>query len=67
MVKKNYVVPASNEARTRLRASLLAGSIGGNPSGSGTNGTVTSGGTPGTAQGSDGQEFVPARSRSSID
>jgi hypothetical protein len=26
MVKKNYVAPASNEACTRLRASLLVGS-----------------------------------------
>lgn len=44
MVKKSYVAPASDEARTRLRASLLAGSINGtgiatnpsDPSGTGT-------------------------------
>lgn len=40
MVKKSYVAPASDEARTRLRASLLAGSIGSNPSGPGNTGRV---------------------------
>ena len=70
MVKKSYVMPVSNETRTRLRTGLLAGSntgIASNPSGSDTNGKFTAGGTAGTSQGSDGPEFVPARSRSSID
>lgn len=65
MVKKNYVAPASNEARTRLRATLLAGSIGGNPSGTGANGKIVSGqGDPTTQTGSEGPEFAPARQRS---
>ena len=61
MVKKNYVAPASNEARTRLRTTLLAGSIGGNQ-------LKPVDGAPSTQTDADGEEsFVPARTRSSID
>ena len=64
MVKKSYVMPVSNETRTRLRASLLAGSFGSNPS-DGTAGTLKPGqGDPTTQTGSEGEEFVPARQRS---
>lgn len=65
MVKKNYVAPATNESRTKLRATILAGSltgtgIGSNPTGGGNTGTVPVGGEPGTQ----GDTFAPARQRS---
>ena len=58
MVKKSYVMPVSNETRTRLRTTLLAGSIGGNQ-------LKPADGAPSTQTDADGEEtFVPARQRS---
>ena len=68
MVKKSYVMPVSNETRTRLRTGLLAGSN--TPTfGSGTTTDPITGGNnsgvgaPGTEQGGE----VRRRSVSSID
>ena len=67
MVKKNYVAPATNESRTKLRATILAGSggtgIGTNPTGGEGNGTIT-GGTGSGEPGTQGDTFAPARQRS---
>lgn len=69
MVKKNYLAPAANEARTKLRTTILAGSTpgigaGSNPGGSETTGTVGTG-DPITGDG----PITPARQRaaSSLD
>jgi len=53
MVKKSYVAPAANEARTKLRATILAGSTpgigaGSDPVGGGNTGSVGQGGNAGT-------------------
>ena len=66
MVKKSYVMPVSNETRTRLRTGLLAGSN--TPTfGSGTTTDPITGGAgvgaPGTEQGGE----VRRRSVSSLD
>lgn len=72
MVKKSYVAPASNEARTRLRASLLAGStgnsgIGADPSAPATTGTVTPGSGSPIDDGKGGLGDARRRSVSSLD
>lgn len=72
MVKKSYVAPASNEARTRLRASLLAGStgnsgIGADPSAPGTSGEITNNGATPINNGSGGIGDARRRSVSSLD
>ena len=71
MVKKSYVMPVSNETRTRLRTGLLVGSgntgIGADPSAPATTGTVTpSTGSP-TDNGNGGLSDARRRSVSSLD
>ena len=65
MVKKNYVAPATNESRTKLRATILAGSGGfGGQGGS----SLPSGEGPGKDDDKGTQDdFARQRSVSSLD
>lgn len=71
MVKKSYVMPVSNETRTRLRTGLLVGSgntgIGADPSASGNEGTVAPGSGSPIDNGSGGIGDARRRSVSSLD
>lgn len=71
MVKKSYVMPVSNETRTRLRTGLLVGSgntgIGADPSAPATTGTVTPGSGSPIDDGKGGLSDARRRSVSSLD
>lgn len=71
MVKKSYVMPVSNETRTRLRTGLLVGSgntgIGADPSAPATTGTVTPGSGSPIDDGKGGLGDARRRSVSSVD
>lgn len=72
MVKKSYVMPVSNETRTRLRTTLLAGStgntgLGADPTGQATTGGIASGGKDPINNGSGGIGDARRRSVSSVD
>lgn len=70
MVKKNYVAPATNESRTKLRTGLLAGSNGSVVM-DGNNGSITTNGNGGgstAGTNSNGEiEDVRRRGRASLD
>ena len=71
MVKKSYVMPVSNETRTRLRTGLLVGSgntgAGADPSSTATTGTIGDNGASPIDNGTGGLGDARRRSVSSVD